>query len=270
LISIEFFFSPNSLFSKLDMLSEHTSMESEIPSSSSQTPPVDNPSNTDNPPPQFTISPSIFTNSTSPFYLPQGESLGAILVSQPLIGENYNTWSRSMIMGLTAKNKLAFVDGSLPQSLIDTGTENQAWIHCNNMSWILSSISKEIAASITYIDTWHGIWLDLKERFSQKNGPRVFQLQKSISALLQDNSSVSSYFTQLKSLWDELSNYRTIPPCSYEGMKIVAEHYHQEYIYQFLMRLYESFNEIHGQILLMEPLPSVNKVFSMIIQEEKQ
>jgi hypothetical protein len=53
-------------------------------------------------------------------------------------------------------------------------------------------------------------------------------------------------------------------------MKIVAEHYHQEYVYQFLMGLNESFAAIRGQILLMEPLPSVNKVFSMITQEEKQ
>jgi hypothetical protein len=66
-------------------------MEFEIPPSSSQTPPVNSALNTDNPPLQFTISPSIFRNLESPFYLPQGESLGAILVSQPLIDENYNT-----------------------------------------------------------------------------------------------------------------------------------------------------------------------------------
>jgi hypothetical protein len=176
-----------------------------------------------------------------------------------------------MLMALIAKNKLAFVDGSLPQPSVNAGIEYHAWIRCNNMilSWILNSVSKEIAASIIYIDTCHGIWIDLNERFLQKNGPRVFQLQKSISALSQDNSSVSSYFTQLKSLWDELNNYRPIPSCSCGGMKIVAEHYHQEYVYQFLMGLNESFAAICGQILLMEPLPSVNKVFSMITQEEK-
>jgi len=226
------------------MVSEQTSMASEIPSSSSPLP--DNPPNTDNQPFQFSISPSIFTNPASPFYLPHGESLGTILVSQPLIGENYNTWSRSMIMALTAKNKLAFVNGSLLQPAVESGVEYQAWIRCNNMvlSWILNSASKEIAASVIYIDTCHGMWLDLKERFSQKNRPRVFQLQKSISALTQDNSSVSCYFTQLQSLWDELSNYRQIPPCSCGGMKVVAAHYHQEYVYQFLMGLNESFTAI--------------------------
>ncbi len=49
-------------------------------------------------------------------------------------------------------------------------------------------------------------------------------------------------------------------------MKVVAEHYHQEYVYPFLMGLNESFAAIHGQILLMELLPFVNKVFSLVIQ----
>jgi hypothetical protein len=36
------------------------------------------------------------------------------------------------------------------------------------------------------------------------------------------------------------------------------------------MGLNEPFASIQGQILLMEPLPSVNKVFSLVTQEEKQ
>lgn len=153
------------------MVSERTTMAHDDSSSSSQIPSDDTPfTTTDNPPLQFTISPSVFTNPSCPFYLPQNESLGAILVSQRLIGENYNTCNRSMIMALTAKNKLAFVDGSLPQPSMDAGAEHHAWVRCNNMvlSWILNSVSKEIAASIIYIDSCHGMWLDLKERFSQK------------------------------------------------------------------------------------------------------
>jgi hypothetical protein len=201
-----------------------------------------------------------------------GESPDTVLVSQTLTDENYNTWSRSMLMAFTAKNKLAFVDGSLPQPSIEIGVEHHAWLRCNNMilAWILNSVSKEIVASMIYIDTCREMWLDLKEIFSQKNVPRVFQLQKSIAALAQQNCSVSSYFTQLKSLWDELCNYRPIPQCSCGEMKVVVKHYHQEYVYQFLMGLNESFAAIRGQILLMELLPSVNKVFSLVIQEEKQ
>lgn len=36
------------------------------------------------------------------------------------------------------------------------------------------------------------------------------------------------------------------------------------------MGLDETYSMAHGQILLMEPLPAMNKVFSLIIQDEKQ
>ena len=39
---------------------------------------------------------------------------------------------------------------------------------------------------------------------------------------------------------------------------------------QFLMGLNESYAQNRGQILMMEPLPSLSKVFSLIIQEERQ
>jgi hypothetical protein len=215
-------------------------------------------------------------NFSNPFFLHNGDSPGAFLVSQPLIGENYNTWSRSMTMALRAKNKLKFVDGTLTKPNDPDGAE--AWTRCNDMilSWILNSLSKEIAASVIYINTCSEMWMDLKERFSKKNRPRLFQLQKSISALVQDNLSVSAYFTRLKSLWDELSNYRPIPTCtcspscSCGALSSVVANYNQEYIFQFLMGLNDSYSNIRGQILLIDPLPSINKVFSLVVQEESQ
>ena len=38
----------------------------------------------------------------------------------------------------------------------------------------------------------------------------------------------------------------------------------------FLMGLNDSFSHIRGQILLIDPIPSVEKVFSLLIQDEKQ
>lgn len=52
-------------------------------------------------------------DSSSPFYLQYSQSLGTTLVSKLLIGENYVSWSRAMIITLSAKNKLDFVDGSI-------------------------------------------------------------------------------------------------------------------------------------------------------------
>ncbi|XP_062162062.1 uncharacterized protein LOC133869111 [Alnus glutinosa] len=182
--------------------------------------------------------------SSSSFFLSNGDSPGALLVSQPLIDDNYNTW-----------NDPTF----------------HAWTWCNNMiiAWILNSISKEIASSVIYITTCTEMWQDLKDRFSQGNGPRIFQLQKILTTLSQENSSVSEYFTKIKSIWDELDNYDPIPSCTCGGMQSVHEKHNRDHVFQFLMGLYDSFANIRGQILLNDPLPPINKVFSLIIQEER-
>ena len=39
---------------------------------------------------------------------------------------------------------------------------------------------------------------------------------------------------------------------------------------QFLMGLNETYSQIRGQILLLDPLPLINKVYSLLIQDESQ
>ena len=88
-------------------------------------------------------------DSSNPFFLHHGDNPGFILVTQPLSGDNYHTWHRSMIMALTAKNKIGFVDGSISKP-DPTDPLFLSWTRCNNMvlSWLLNSVSKEIAGSI--------------------------------------------------------------------------------------------------------------------------
>ena len=138
-----------------------------------------------------TRSSSILDDPSNPLYLHHEESPGAMLVYQPLVGENYPTWARSMRMALIAKNKLGFIDGTLTLSspMVKTSSAIQAWIHCDKMvtSWILNSVSQEIATSIVDKDSALEIWNDLRERLSQENGSRVFQLQRILLELLKVN-----------------------------------------------------------------------------------
>uniref|UniRef100_A0A2N9ITM5 Uncharacterized protein n=1 Tax=Fagus sylvatica TaxID=28930 RepID=A0A2N9ITM5_FAGSY len=78
------------------------------------------------------------------------------------------------------------------------------------------------------------VWQDLKERFTQINGPRVYQLQKAIASLSQDQCSVSTFYTKLKALWDELINFRPIPACNCGALKTPLDYQHYEYMMKFL------------------------------------
>ena len=97
-------------------------------------------------------------DSSSPFYLHNGDHPGLILVSHHLSGSNYNNWSRVMMMGLTTKNKVGFIDGCISRPTSDDLLFN-AWNRYNNMviSWLLNFVSKEIVESIMYISNAHEI-----------------------------------------------------------------------------------------------------------------
>ena len=44
----------------------------------------------------------------------------------------------------------------------------------------------------------------------------------------------------------------------------------KERVMQFLMGLNDSYAAIRGQILLMQPLPDTRRVYSLVLQQEKQ
>ena len=213
----------------------------------------------------------------SPFFLHHGESFGAILVVQPLTKDNYPNWARAMRMALDAKSKLGFVDGSIIASMAITPLKKKAWSKCNSMisSWILNLVSPHITASVIYKDTAFEVWNALKNRFLQANGPRISQLQKQISTVMQGDSTVTSFFTDLQASRDQLLNLRPLPSCSCGkctcgvNEKIVHIH-HQDSIMQFLNGLNDCYSQVKTQILMMEPVPFVDKTFSLVIQEERQ
>ena len=176
-----------------------------------------------------------------------------------------------MLMALNAKYKLGFVDGSILKS---TAGDKLAgfWSRCDSMvtCWLLNSVSKEIADSLLYIDTAQAIWSDLYDRFHQSNAPRIFQIKKQIHDLNQGSLDINTYYTRLKILWDELKNFQPVPVCSCGGMKAWMDYQQQECVMQFMMGLNESYATTRGQILMLDPLPPISKVFNLIVQEERQ
>ena len=61
---------------------------------------------------------SAIDDPLSLFFLHYSDSLGLVLVSQQLTGDNYPSWTRAMIIALmSVKNKLGFIDGSITTKL---------------------------------------------------------------------------------------------------------------------------------------------------------
>ncbi|KAF5471273.1 hypothetical protein F2P56_011717 [Juglans regia] len=220
------------------------------------------------------VSPS--EDPKSHFYLHYSDNANTVVIVPPLSGQNYLSWNRSFTLAISIKNKLGFLDGSIPTPNL-TDALYIPWLRCNNLilSWLLNSISKEIASNVLYINSAKEVWEKLKTRFAQPDNVRIYQLQQQLSSTLQGNQNVSEYFTQLNGIWEEMHNYRPVPCCSCglctcQALKSVGDVQETDYVFKFLMGLNDSYEHIRGQIILMRPMPSLDKTFSLVLQEERQ
>ncbi|XP_038683082.1 uncharacterized protein LOC119983488 [Tripterygium wilfordii] len=207
-----------------------------------------------------------------PFNLTAADYAVNKLISLPLTGEdNFHTWSRTMITALEARNKQGFVDGALI-AISETDSRFASWKRCNSLvvTWLLNCISKEIAVSLSSSSTARELWLDLKARYAASNDTRVYEIRQAMGNTRQGTFSVTEYYTKQKVLWDELSYYTNIPVCTCGSKSALEQHQQKEYLMLFLMGLNDSFSVIRSQILSMEPLPGINKAFSMIQHQERQ
>lgn len=170
------------------------------------------------------------------------------------------------------------IDGSLTK-LIESSALFDLWHRCNDMvlSWLLNLISSEICDSVVYFTIARAIWEDLAIRFSQGNMPRIFQLKKDLTALYQGSMSITTYFTKMRSLIDELNALAHIPKCVYPqtscscGVSAKLEAFEQvNSLNQFLMGLNDVYYGILRKMLMMKPLPTLSQAYSLLFQEESQ
>ncbi|KAK5838939.1 hypothetical protein PVK06_007687 [Gossypium arboreum] len=174
-----------------------------------------------------------------------------------------------MEIALLAKNKLGFLGGTCRRENFDDQIRNQ-WDHCNalDLSWIINTVSQDLSRGIVFASSAALVWGDLKERFNKVDGGRIFYLHIEIATASQGDSLIAAYFNRLKLLWDEHSALVPYSSCGCDRAQDNLLHLLQQRLFQFLIGLNESYSMIRSQILLMQPLPSVNQAYSMLVQEE--
>ncbi|XP_073224731.1 uncharacterized protein [Cicer arietinum] len=214
-------------------------------------------------------------NPRNPYYLHPSENPSAVLFAPPLNNNNYHNWSKAMKRALSSKNKIQFINGSLPLPA-STHPDFELWDRANNMviSWITRTLSSHISQSTICIDTAYDLWCDLRERFTNGNHFWISDLLRDLHSIKQGDRNLSTFFTNLKILWDELEDLRPTPSCVCSptfkcNLSTTVNTFKQhEYVTCFLKGLNDNYANVRTQILLMDPLPSISKVYSMVVQQE--
>lgn len=195
-----------------------------------------------------------------PLFLQNSDHPGMNLTSSLLTGNNYLTWSCSVKIALGAKTKLGFIDKRCkPPDEKDAKYEQWHKVDCMVRSWILNSIAKDIVEAFLYVNTTKDFWDKLK-----------YQIQREISTVTQGNLTVAQYYTKLKKYRDELNCLTLVSECACGVAKVMSDTIDSSRLVQFLMGLNDIYDSISGQVLLTEPLPNVNKAYSLVLRVEKQ
>nr|XP_010315243.1 uncharacterized protein LOC104645417 [Solanum lycopersicum] len=141
-------------------------------------------------------------------------------------------------------------------------------------SWILNSLDRDIAGSVEYVNDALELWTELEDRYDQTNGAKLYQTQKEINDLNQGILDITTYYTRMKKLWEELNSLCVSSQCScvcvYGAKANVQKAEQDRRLIQFLMGLNVVYTTIRGSILMMNPLPSLAQAFALLVQEEKQ
>ncbi|XP_057518001.1 uncharacterized protein LOC130798922 [Amaranthus tricolor] len=135
---------------------------------------------------------------------------------------------RCMVIALSAKNKLSFINGHIPKPSNDDSCY-QPWIRCNDMitTWILFNLDTQIAKS------------------------------------LHDISQVWDELSAVNPL-----PYCTCQKCTCDLTKRVLTQQQDQRLMQFMMKLNDNLSSVRGNILMMSPLPNISQAYRLFTQEE--
>lgn len=122
-------------------------------------------------------------DSSHTFFLHPSDSPGMNLVNSCFDGNGYGGWRKFILIALSVKNKVGFIDGTHSEP-VHGSPDLKLWSRCNDMviSWLLNSLSKEIASSVIYAKIARDLWKEFEDKFGQSNG---YHLQKKLNDLVQ-------------------------------------------------------------------------------------
>ncbi|WVY93987.1 hypothetical protein V8G54_033075 [Vigna mungo] len=207
-----------------------------------------------------TQTPDHLMNPANPLYLHPGENLALVLVTPLLTENNFHQWERDMVVALETKNKERFIDDTL-SCPPPTDPLHEAWRRSNRMVVLAHLVDDSFDQAIY-------IWRDLKDRFSHADKFRISDLQDQILACRQGDLSVSEYYTKLKILWKELELYRCVltytcsTQCACGLLSKLHKEQEDDYVIRFLRGLNESYAQVHSQIMILDPMPSIVKTIN--------
>lgn len=213
-------------------------------------------------------------SKTAPTMVSHGafESGSLLITSHKLNGQNYLQWSQSILMFISGKGKDDYLTGDIEIPKKEDPKFRQ-WKIDNHMimSWLINSMNNDIGENFLLCGTAKEIWDAAQETYSSsENTSELFHIEAILHDFRQENLSVTHYFNTLIRYWQQLDLFETHSwKCSDDAAtnRTIVE---QKGIFKFLLGLNKDLDEVRGRIMGMQPVPSLQEVFSEVRREESR
>ncbi|XP_074318199.1 uncharacterized protein LOC141654993 [Silene latifolia] len=222
------------------------------------------------------VEPPQKIDSLSPFSLVNQEGPGQSITHIKLRSDNYDEWSRSMRRSLKSRRKYGFCDGSIAKPTDDFMLNQWEVVHFTVVQWILNSIDPSIRDSVSDPEDARLLWSELAKQFAVIDGAKIHHLKTQLHECRQTKGmSVTTYYGNLKTLWDALSAHEPPFTCDTVGCtcgvtKAALARQDTERLHRFLMGLDKSlYGPIRNHQLSLDLLPSLSRVYHAVLQEER-
>ncbi|XP_019164428.1 PREDICTED: uncharacterized protein LOC109160607 [Ipomoea nil] len=167
-------------------------------------------------------------DAISPYFLHPSENPSLVLVSSALNGQNYHPWARAMEMSLLSKNKLGFVDDTIPVPNVGEVRFSEADIF--RISDLHAEIHQTRQGDLTvsaYFTKLKNLWDEL-------------QVIRPLPTCKCDRM------------------------CDCELLDTLQQHLENDNLSVFLRGLNETYVSVQSQIMMTKPLPTVDEAFMMV------
>ncbi|KAG6519637.1 hypothetical protein ZIOFF_023134 [Zingiber officinale] len=210
-------------------------------------------------------------NVVQPFFtMADTGGSGLQIVSEKLSETNCASWAVAIELYVEGHDKLDILHGSKVKP-DENDPSFRTWRRDNIqlMTWILNSVSSGIKQVILHNKTTYDMWKTLEQMYGRRHDMLcTYQLNSQIFKLEQGSMSVTNYFATLKGLWDEFDYYRMENWSSTDDHQRYLKLLEKDRIIKFLDGLNAEFENLKGQILGLDPTPSLEQVYYKILSEE--
>lgn len=83
--------------------------------------------------------------------------------------------------------------------------------------WILNTVEPRVRRSLANKEDPQKLLKEIKERFSEGNGPRIQEINVELANLRQGGMSIIEYYGKLLIMWKDLMNYDKLLLCRCGG-----------------------------------------------------